>query len=135
MNLARLQPAKPGWMLFAPTFCVLALLLFFFIFGHSFVVQPGIAVVTPPSPFIVAPASGAVVVTIVSGASPQIFFQDRPMSLAEFDLALQNTPDAASRTLIIRADKGTSYDTVLAVANRAIEHHFSVVLASSPPVR
>ena len=135
MNLARLEPAKPGWMLLAPTVCVLALLLFFYIFGRSFVVQPGIAVVPPPSPFIVAPGSGAAVVTILSGTNPQIFFQDRPMTLAALDQALLNTPDAASHTLIIRADAGTSYDTVLAVANRAIERHFSVVLASSPPAR
>lgn len=133
MNLSRLQPAKPGWMLFAPTICVLGLLLFFFFFGRSFVVQPGIAVVPPPSPFIVAPAGGASVVTILSGVNPQIFFQDRPMTLVELDQALQNTPDAAARTLIIRADGGTSYNTVLAVANKAIERHFSVVLAGSPP--
>lgn len=133
MNLSRLQPAKPGWMLFAPTLCALALLFFFFFFGRSFVVQPGIAVVPPPSPFIVAPAAGAAVVTILSGPTPQIFFQDRPMTLGELDQALQSTPDAAARTLIIRADRGTTYDAVLAVANKALEHHFSVVLAGSPP--
>ena len=135
MNLARLQPAKPGWMLFAPTLCALALLFFFFFFGRSFVVQPGVAVVPPPSPFIVAPAGGAAVVTILSGVSPQIFFQDRPMTFEELDQAMQGTPDSAARMLIIRADGGTSYETVLAVANKASEHHFSVVRAGSPPSR
>lgn len=132
MILPRLQPARPGALLFAPLLGTVLLLGFFLFYGRSFVVQPGIAVVPPPSPFLVAPAKGAVVVSIVSGDTTRIFYRDRIVTLEELSTALAAAPSEGTRTLILRADRGASYETVLAVANRAVERQFTVILAASP---
>ncbi len=132
MILPRLQPAKPGVLLLAPLVGVLLLVAFFIFYGRSFVVQPGIAVVPPPSPFIVAQTKGATVVSIVAGATPRIYFRDRTVTLDELDRALQAMAGDSSRTLILRADRGATYESVLAVANKAVERQFSVILAAAP---
>ncbi|MBS0658783.1 MAG: hypothetical protein JSR82_11135 [Verrucomicrobia bacterium] len=131
MILPRLQPAKPGALLFAPLIGTVLLVGFFLAYGRSFVVQPGIAVVPPPSPFLVAPSKGATVVSIVSGETTRIFYRDRVVTLEELSVALAAVPASDARTLILRADRGTSYETVLAVANRAVEKQFTVILAGS----
>ena len=131
MILPRLQPAKPGALLFAPLIGTVLLVGFFLFYGRSFVVQPGVAVVPPPSPFLIAPAKGATVVSIVSGENTRIFYRDRIVSLDELSTALAAVPANASRTLILRADRGAAYETVLAVANRAVERQFTVILAGS----
>ncbi len=134
MNLPRLQPAKPGLLLLAPMLGVMLLLAFYLFYGRSFQIQPGIAVVPPPSPFVVAPTLGASVVSIVSGDSPRLYFRDRVVTMEEFDRSLQALPESAKRTLIVRADRGASFETVLAVANKAIERHYAVIFATNPPI-
>ena len=66
----------------APLVDVILLLLIFFLLTSSFVFQPGI-VVDPPTP---GQSKGGVndtryVITATAGLTPQIFFNDRALSL------------------------------------------------------
>ncbi len=139
MNLPRLQPARPGVLLLAPVASVLLLALFYAGSGRALVVQPGVTLALPPSPFVVPPARGALVVSIVSGTAPRIFVGERAVSLDELDQALRQAaaadaeePGTAARTLLLRADRGVAYETVFAVAGKAVARRFTVVLAAAP---
>ena len=70
---------------------------------------------------------------VTGGAVPAIYFQDQRVSLEQ----LGQTLDAAKRkdqSIIIKADRSASYETVARVTNAVLEHGItSVALAATPP--
>ena len=111
---------------------VVLLLLLFFLLGSSFVLQPGIEVTQlPSSSFNLPPQVNARLVTLQTGPTLRIFYQDQRVSLAELGsqlAAYHGTP----RTIILRADGGTTYASIVAVMNQALQQQYTVDLATIP---
>ena len=109
------------------------LLVFFLLLSSNFILQQGISISMPFSRFTLGPQISHQIISISGGAVPAIYFQDQRVTMEQLGLLL----DAAKRkdqSIIIKADRSTSYETVAKVANAALEHGItSVALAASPP--
>lgn len=118
---------------------VVLLLLLFFLLGSSLVLQPGVAVSLPAAgaELTVPALAEAAVISIQQGNPPRLYFQDQPVSPEELTVRLAaatgNTGGVTGRTVVVRADRGTPYETVMAVGGRALAAGCHVVLATAPP--
>lgn len=149
MKLTRSATSVPvvgGLTGVVPLVNVVLLLLLFFLLGSSFVLQPGVSVTLPTSRLQLAPMVNAPVVSILRGNPPRIYFLDQAVSAEELTTKLTAlrspgpegklpSSPAGNRSVVIRADRGTPYETVMAVGSRALEAGFNVVLATAPEER
>jgi biopolymer transport protein ExbD len=133
MKLSRTKEYNFGWLIVFPLLDVIFLLVFFLLLSSNFLLQPGISVSMPFSRFTLGPQVNQQIVSITGGAAPAIYFRDQKVTFEQLGPLL----DAARRegaSVIIRADHLTSYETVVEVANAALEHGIgSVALATAPP--
>jgi len=133
MKLSRTVNYNFGWLVFIGLVDVAFLLVFFLLLSSNFILQQGISVSMPFSRFTLGPQTSRQIISITGGAIPAIYFQDQRVTLEELGPLL----DAAKRrdeSIIIKADRSTSYETVAEVANAALEHGItSVALAATPP--
>ena len=133
MKLRRTANLNFGWVVLVALVNVAFLLIFFLLLSSNFILQQGVSVSMPFSRFALGPESGRQIVSITGGAVPAIYFQDQRVSMEQLGLLL----DAAKRkdqSIIIKADRSTSYETVAKVANAALEHGItSVALAAASP--
>jgi len=133
MKLRRTANLNFGWVVLVALVDVAFLLIFFLLLSSNFILQQGVSVSMPFSRFALGPESGRQIVSITGGAVPAIYFQDQRVSMEQLGLLL----DGAKRkdqSIIIKADRSTSYETVAKVANAALEHGItSVALAAASP--
>jgi biopolymer transport protein ExbD len=133
VKLSRTVNYNFGWLVFIGLVDVAFLLVFFLLLSSNFILQQGISVSMPFSRFTLGPQTSRQIISITGGAIPAIYFQDQRVTLEELGPLL----DAAKRrdeSIIIKADRSTSYETVAEVANAALEHGItSVALAATPP--
>ena len=131
MKLTRTKEYHFGWLGVVTLIDVVFLLIFFLLLSSNFIVQPGISVSLPLSRFTLGPQVNPQIVSITGGGAPAIFFRDQKVALEQLGLLL----DAAKREgrpVIIKADRQTPYELVVAVTNAALEHGItSVSLASA----
>lgn len=127
---------EPSWRLFGlvPFINVIFLVLVFFTLSSRFIIQPGVVVSVPFSPFRLAPQRNTSIVSITSGAAPGIYFQDEKVTLSQLTVRL-GAMRSRQQSLVIRADRQVPYETVVAVMNEGVKAGFSVVLAGNetPP--
>lgn len=132
MKLTRSAPLAAGPLGLVSLLNVVLLLLFFFLLGSSFVLQPGVMVTRLPySPFNLPPQVNAKLVTLQPGPPLRIFYQDQRVTLQELGKQLA-AYRGSPRTVILRADSGTPYESVVAVINEAIQQEYTVALATVP---
>ena len=132
MKLSRTSQINFGWLYVFPLLDVIFLLIFFFLLSSNFVLQPGISVTVPYSRFLLGPQPNQQIISITGGPNPAIYLRDQKVSLAELGPALDLTKKEG-RTIVIKADRQTSYDLVMAVTNAALERGItSVALATNP---
>ena len=133
MKLHRTINFNFGWIVLVALVDLAFLLVFFLLLSSNFILQQGISVSMPFSRFTLGPQTSRQIISITGGAVPAIYFQDQRLTMEELGPLL----DAAKRrdeSIIIKADRSTSYETVAEVANAAIEHGItSVALAATPP--
>src|SRR5205809_8094847 len=133
MKLSRTKEYNFGWLVVIPLLDVVFILVFFLLISSHFILQPGISVSMPFSRLTLGPQINQQIISITGGATPAIYFRDQKVTLEQLGPLL----DAAKRegqSIIIRADRSTSYETVAAVTNAALEHGISsVALAATPP--
>jgi biopolymer transport protein ExbD len=133
MKLHRTMNFNFGWVVLVALVDVAFLLVFFLLLSSNFILQQGISISMPFSRFTLGPQNSQQIVSISGGAVPAIYFQDQRVTMEQLGPLL----DAAKRkdqSIIIKADRSTSYETVAEVANAALEHGItSVALAASPP--
>jgi biopolymer transport protein ExbD len=133
MKLRRTMNFNFGWVVFVALVDVAFLLVFFLLLSSNFILQQGISISMPFSRFTLGPQNSQQIISISGGAVPAIYFQDQRVNMEQLGPFL----DAAKRkdqSIIIKADRSTSYETVAEVANAALEHGItSVALAASPP--
>ena len=133
MKLHRTISFNFAWLVLVALVDVAFLLVFFLLLSSNFILQQGISVSMPFSRFTLGPQTSRQIISITGGAVPAIYFQDQRVTLEELGPLL----DAAKRrdeSIIIKADRSTSYETVAEVANAALERGItSVALAATPP--
>jgi biopolymer transport protein ExbD len=133
VKLSRTTNYNFGWLLLIGLVDLAFLLAFFLLLSSSFILQQGISISMPFSRFTLGPQSNQQIVSITGGAVPAIYFQDQRVTMQQLGALL----DAAKRkdqSIIIKADRSVSYETVAEVTNAALEHGVtSVALAAAPP--
>jgi biopolymer transport protein ExbD len=125
----RVRGAVP---LVAGAFNVVLLLVFFILLSTSFLLQPGIAVELPVSRFLLPAMQDPLVVSVTGGPGAAVYFEDRVVEPAQLGARL-DTRRAASRQVVIKADRDAPLALVAEVTETALERGFSVALAASLP--
>jgi biopolymer transport protein ExbD len=116
-----------------PFLGVVMLLLTFFLLGSSMVLQSGVRVRPPASTSLLEPMPRAQIITLSAGRQPQIFLNDRPVSLVGLKEALANPPRRGSRQVLVRADELAAHGLVVRVCQLALDAGYEVVQATTPP--
>ncbi|HEV8418996.1 MAG TPA: biopolymer transporter ExbD [Candidatus Udaeobacter sp.] len=133
MKLSRTTNYNFGWLLMIGLVDLAFLLSFFLLLSSNFILQQGISISMPFSRFSLGPQSNQQIISVTGGAVPAIYFQDQRVTMEQLGPLL----DAAKRkdqSVIIKADRSVSYETVAEVTNAALEHGItSVALAATPP--
>jgi biopolymer transport protein ExbD len=133
VKLSRTTNYNFGWLLLIGLVDLAFLLAFFLLLSSNFILQQGISISMPFSRFSLGPQSNQQIISITGGAVPAIYFQDQRVTMERLGPLL----DAAKRkdqSIIIKADRSASYETVAEVTNAALEHGItSVALAATPP--
>jgi len=133
VKLSRTTNYNFGWLLLIGLVDLAFLLAFFLLLSSNFILQQGIFVSMPFSRFTLGPQSNQQIISITGGVVPAIYFQDQRVTVEQLGTLL----DAAKRkdkSIIIKADRSVSYETVAEVTNAALEHGItSVALAATPP--
>ena len=133
MKLSRTINYNFAWLLLIGLIDLAFLLAFFLLLSSNFILQQGISISMPFSRFSLGPQSNQQIISITGGAVPAIYFQDQRVTMEQLGPLL----DAAKRkdqSIIIKADRSASYETVAEVTNTALEHGItSVALAATPP--
>ena len=87
----------------------------------------------PFSRFSLGPQSNQQIISITGGAVPAIYFQDQRVTMEQLG-PLLDAAKIKDQSIIIKADRSASYETVAEVTNAALEHGItSVALAATPP--
>jgi biopolymer transport protein ExbD len=133
VKLSRTINYNFAWLLLIGLVDLAFLLAFFLLLSSNFILQQGISISMPFSRFSLGPQSNQQIISITGGAVPAIYFQDQRVTMEQLGPLL----DAAKRkdqSIIIKADRSASYETVAEVTNTALEHGItSVALAATPP--
>jgi biopolymer transport protein ExbD len=133
VKLSRTTNYNFGWLLLIGLVDLAFLLAFFLLLSSNFILQQGISISMPFSRFSLGPQSNQQIISITAGAVSAIYFQDQRVTMEQLGPLL----DAAKRkdqSIIIKADRSASYETVAEVTNAALEHGItSVALAATPP--
>ena len=133
MKLSRTTNYNFAWLLLIGLVDLAFLLAFFLLLSSNFILQQGISISMPFSRFSLGPQSNQQIISITGGAVPAIYFQDQRVTMEQLGPLL----DASKRkdqSIIIKADRSASYETVAEVTNTALEHGItSVALAATPP--
>ena len=111
---------------------VLALVGLFHFASARFVLQPGVRLRLPAAPFADGAPFGSRVLTLSQGGL--VFFNDERMSMEALGEALAKAGnDAAGSPLLVEADEGTPYGTLMDVYALAAKAGIrDVVLATRP---
>ena len=133
MKLSRTKEYNFGWLVVFPLIDVVFLLIFFTLLSSNFILQPGIAVTAPTTPFLLSVQRNQQIISITSGTVPAIYFRDQKTSLQKLGPLLDDAK-RENRSIIVKADRQTPYELVVAVTNAALEHGISSVsLAGAAP--
>jgi biopolymer transport protein ExbD len=133
MKLTRTKDYNFGWLVVFPLIDVVFLLIFFTLLSSNFILQPGIAISAPATPFLLGAQRNPQIISIAGGAVPSIYFRDQKTSIERLGPLLDDAK-RENRSIIIKADRQTPYELVVAVTNVALEHGIpSVSLAGAAP--
>jgi len=132
MKLTRTKVYHFGWLGVISMIDVVFLLIFFLLLSSNFILQPGISISLPPSRFSLGPQINPQIISITGGPSPAVYFRDQKVSLEQLG-PLLDAAKKEGRPVIIKADRLTPYEVVVAVTNATLAHGItSVSLASAP---
>ena len=133
MKLSRTTNYNFGWLLLIGLVDLAFLLAFFLLLSSNFILQQGISISMPFSRFSLGPQSNQQIISITGGAVPAIYFQDQRVTMEQLGPLLE-AAKRKDQSIIIKADRSASYETVAEVTNTALEHGItSVALAATPP--
>lgn len=127
----QLSPAlHPGLLFIAPSLNVVLLLVFYIILSTSFLIQPGVAVSVPDSPFLLAPQRNPLIISIVAAPLSAVYFENEETTVEELGKKLRARADR-HHTLIIKTDRRAPFEKLAAVMNLSLELGYPTVVATS----
>lgn len=129
MKLTRNLRFNPALISLIPLANVCFLVVIFFALSSRFMLQPGLAVTLPVSSYTLTPQGESPLVSITAAPVAAIYFRDEKVTLEELGKRLA-VGSARGRSLIVKADKSTPYDTLVQVMNVGLTQGFSIVLAT-----
>jgi biopolymer transport protein ExbD len=133
VKLSRTTNYNFGWLLLIGLVDLAFLLAFFLLLSSNFILQQGISISMPFSRFSLGPQSNQQIISITGGTVPAIYFQDQRVTMEQLGPLLDRAK-RKDQSIIIKADRLASYETVAEVTNAALEHGItSVALAATPP--
>lgn len=130
MKLRRSPAPHPLLLYLAPGLSLAMALIFFLLLSSTFLLQPGIAVDMPQSPFLLSPQRSPRIVSITAPPLSAIFFENQEVDLTALRERLRKIR-GRSQTIIIKADRKALYENISGVINTALEQGFPVVLATA----
>ena len=130
MKIRRSPVPPPGLLFLAPSLQLGLVMIVFLLLSTTFMLQPGVAVALPKSPFILSPQRNPRIVTITAPPLSAIFFENEEVTEAQLRDRLK-VVKGRTQTVIIKADQHAFYQKISAVMNVALELGFPVVLATS----
>lgn len=143
MKLPRRHAFLRGPLDAAPAINIVLLLLIFFLLGSSFVLQSGIKVDLPRSPFSSAFPEQAPIVTVLlepehrdpatgqaQPRQPIIFFNNEIVKLGDLPSRLEKVGRGGGRSLMLKADRDVPNGTLVEIMNLAMAQKWSVILAT-----
>lgn len=133
MKLKRHFQFQPGFLYLGPVLDIAFLVTLFVVLSTSFLLQPGIAVQTPASPFFLAPQRNPAVVSITGAPKAAIFFDNEEVTLE--GLAERLARGREPGTIVLKADRHAPYDLLMRVTTLAVEMDIPVVWATDPGVK
>lgn len=130
MKLERSPGLHPALIFIAPSLDVVLLLIFYLILSTSFLLQPGVSVSVPDSPFLLAPQRDPLIISILAAPLSSVYFENEEVTLPELFEKLQSRT-SRNHTLIIKADRLAPFEKLAAVMNISIALGYSTVIATS----
>ncbi len=130
MKLRRSPAPHPALIVFAPALGLALILIFFLLMSTAFLLQPGVAVSVPRSPFLLSPQRHPRIISVTAPPLSAIFFENEEVTLGRLREVLRRI-QGRSQTIIIKADKRALYENISAVMNAALETGLPVVLATA----
>jgi biopolymer transport protein ExbD len=130
VKLERSQPPLPAFLFIAPALDVVLALVFFIVLSTSFLLQPGVEVTVPDSPFLLAPQRDPLIVSILAPPLSSIYFENMEVDAARLREKLESRK-SRNHTLIIKTDKHASFDQLALVMNISLELGYPTVIATS----
>ena len=135
MKLESTLRSRRGFFHFASLLDILFLLLLFFLLSSNAVVRSGIVVTPPQSRSALQAAASADIITLSSGNSSQIFFNDRLVTAEELEHELADGSGSEGRKqVVLRADQAAPYGQVIKISNIVVGSGYSLILATRPEI-
>jgi biopolymer transport protein ExbD len=117
-------------MFIAPSLDVVLALVFFIVLSTSFLLQPGVAVTVPDSPFLLAPQRDPLVVSLVAAPSEAVYFENEQVSLEELRSRLERR-STRNNTIIVKSDRRAPVEHLARVMNVTLALGYPTVIATS----
>jgi len=130
VKLERSPGLHPALLFVAPSLGVVLSLIFFIVLSTSFLLQPGVEVSVPDSPFLLAPQRDPQVVSVTAAPLAAVFFENEQVSL-EMLRARLASGEGRKRTVIIKADRLAPFDLVARVMSVALGLGYPTVIATN----
>jgi biopolymer transport protein ExbD len=130
VKLERSPGLHPALMFIAPSLDVVLALIFFIILSTSFLLQPGVEVSVPDSPFLLAPQRDPLVVSIAAPPISALYFENEQVTLEELRDRLERRP-SRNNTIIIKSDRRAPVEQLAGVMNITLGMGYPTVVATS----
>ena len=130
MKLERSPGLHPALMFIAPSLDVVLALIFFIILSTSFLLQPGVEVSVPDSPFLLAPQRDPLVVSIAAPPISALYFENEQVTLEELRERLERRP-SRNNTIVIKSDRLAPVEQLAGVMNITLGMGYPTVVATS----
>lgn len=130
MKLERSPGLHPALMFIAPSLTVVLLLVFYLILSTSFLLQPGVMVSVPDSPFLLAPQRDPLIISVVAAPLSAFYFENEEVSLEKLREKLQ-TRRFRNHTIIIKTDRHAPFEQLARVMTITLGMGYPTVIATS----
>jgi biopolymer transport protein ExbD len=117
-------------MFIAPSLDVVLVLVFYIVLSTSFLLQPGVAVTVPDSPFLLASQRDPLVVSLVAAPSGAVYFENEQVTLEELRARLERRP-TRNNTIIVKSDRRAPVEQLARVMNITLALGYPTVIATS----
>jgi len=130
MRLPRCRESGGPQLIMAPAAAAMLALAFFLLMQGNFMLQPGVSLKVPDSPFLLLPQQDPEIVSVTGAPLPRIYHGNHAVSPEDLEKELRATNRTGS--LIIKADRLAPYDLLLRILSVGVRCGYTVVLASAP---